>query len=121
MTRRFVGGAGAAPCDTVTVRPAMVRVVLRAVAVEVAENETVALPVPDPAPVTVNHVAPLVAVHGQPVVAVRVTEPVPPPPVRLTVVGDAANEHGVWVTVSVRPAIVNVPVRADAVTSGVTE
>jgi hypothetical protein len=71
----------------------MVRMVLRAVVVDVAENETVALPVPDPPPVMVNHVAPLVAVHGQPLVAVRVTEPAPPPLI-LTVVGDTANEQG---------------------------
>ena len=94
VTRRFVGAAGAAPCETVTVRPAMVSVVLRVAVVDVAENETVALPVPDAVPVMVNHVAPLVAVHGQPVVAVSVTEPAPPPPVRLTVFADTAKEHG---------------------------
>lgn len=93
--RRFVGGAGAAPCDTITVRPAMLRVVLRAVAVDVAENDTVALPVPEAVPVMVNHVAPLVAVHGHPGVAVRVAEPAPPPALRLTVAGDTANEQGV--------------------------
>jgi hypothetical protein len=68
-------------------------VVLRAVVVDVAENEMVALPVPDAAPVMVNHAAPLVAVHGQPVVAVRVAEPVPPPALILTVVGDTENEQ----------------------------
>ena len=91
--RRFVGATGAASCDTVTLRPAMVRVVLRAEVVDVAENAMVAEPAPLAGPVIVNHVAPLVAVHGQPAVAVRVTEPGPPPPERLTVVGDTANEH----------------------------
>jgi len=93
VTRRFVGAAGAAPCDTVTVRPAMVTVVLRAEEVADAENAIVAGPVPEAGAVIVNHVAPLVAVHGQPAVAVRVTEPAPPPAARLTVVGDTANEQ----------------------------
>jgi len=39
------------------VRPAIVRVVLRAVVVDVAENEVVALPVPDAAPDMVNQVS----------------------------------------------------------------
>ena len=92
VTRRFGGAAGAAPCDTVTVRPAMVTVVLWDEEAADAENAIVAEPVPD-ADVVVTHVAPLVAVHGQPAVAVRVTEPAPPPPERLTAVGDTVNEQ----------------------------
>ena len=72
----------------------MVRTVLRAVVVDAAENEIVALPVPEAAPDIVSQVAALVAVQGQPAVAVRITELAPPPPLTLTVFGDTANEHG---------------------------
>ena len=87
------GGAGAAPCVTATLMPAMVNVVDRADEVAVAENATVPEPVPAEPLVIVNHVAPRVAVHGQPAVAVRAIDPVPPPLERLTLVGDTANEH----------------------------
>jgi hypothetical protein len=71
----------------------MVTVVLRAEDVADAENAIVAEPALDAGAAIVIHVAPLVAVHGQPAVAVRVTEPAPPPAERLTVVGDTANEQ----------------------------
>ena len=55
VTRRFGGAAGVAPCDTVTVRPAMVTVVLRDEEAADAENAIVAEPVPD-AGAVITHV-----------------------------------------------------------------
>src|SRR6185295_297468 len=45
----------------------------------VAEKVTVPLPLPLAPPVTVSHVAPLVALHAHPVAAVTVTVPVDAP------------------------------------------
>jgi hypothetical protein len=73
----------------------------------------VPLPLPLAPAVTVIHETLLVAVHAQPVPAVTVTLPVPPADVRFCDVGDTLNVHGApaWVTVTVVPATVNVPVR----------
>ena len=65
---------------TVKVWPPMVSVALRPAPVLAAtENATVPLPVPLAPDVIVIHGALLVAVHAHPLVAVTVTEPVPPP------------------------------------------
>jgi hypothetical protein len=88
------GGAGTAPCVTVTLRPAIVRFADRADDVAAAENATLPGPVPDAPLVIVSHVAPLVELQvgrsrlrdGGLSVAVTVIAPVPPPLVRLTLV-----------------------------------
>jgi hypothetical protein len=101
---------------TVNVRPAIVIVPVRATP-EFAATLKPTVPLPDPfAPlVTVIQLAPLAAVHGQPAVAVTVTEPVPPPAATVWLVGEIVGAVHVtddWFTVNVRPAIVIVPVRA---------
>jgi hypothetical protein len=68
--------------------------------------------------VIVNQDAPLVAVHGQPVVAVTAIVPAPPLFVRLTDGGDTVNAHAFWVTVTAIPATVSVPVRFEPVRGG---
>ena len=80
----------AAAWVTVTACPAIVNVALRDDAAVFAVAVTLTLPFPDPlAPlVTVSHPALLVAVHVQPVGAVNVTEPLPPPATMVSVVAD---------------------------------
>jgi hypothetical protein len=100
---------------TVKLRPAIVSVAVRAadVVFEAAAKVTVPLPVPlDPA-VTVTQLAPLVAVHAQPVVVVTATLPVPPAAEVACVSGEMLNEQPKpdCVTVKAFPAIVSVPVR----------
>lgn len=89
------GAAGAPPCDTVTLLPAIVSVAERVEDDAADENATLPGPVPAEPLVIVSQVALLAAVHGQPAVAVTVIEPVPPPLERLTLVGETANEHAV--------------------------
>jgi hypothetical protein len=73
---------------------------------------TVPLPVPLAPAVTVIQLALLVAVHAQPAVVVTVTVAVPPLAAGVAEVGDTVKLHGAAsVTVIVRPATVNVPVR----------
>jgi hypothetical protein len=82
-----------------------------------ALNATAPGPVPLAPDVTVSHDALLLAVHAQPLVAVMVTEPVPPADGSDWLFADSAyeQESTSWVTVNVPPAIVIVPVRADGV------
>ncbi len=72
-------------------------------------------PVPLAPDVTVSHDALLLAVHPQPLVAVIVTEPVPPADGSDWLFAESAyeQESAACVTVNVTPAIVIVPVRAD--------
>ena len=81
----------------------------------VALNATVPVPVPLAPDVTVSHDAVLLAVHPQPLVAVIVTEPVPPADGSDWLFAESAyeQESADCVTVNVPPAIVIVPVRAD--------
>jgi hypothetical protein len=68
-------------CVTVNVCPPIVIVAVRdtVLVLAAALKLTVPLPVPLAPAVTVSHVALLAAVHAQPVPAVTLTEPVPPP------------------------------------------
>ena len=80
-----------------------------------ARNATVPVPVALAPDVTVSHDALLQAVHAQPLVAVIVTDPVPPADASASPFAESAYEHEspACVTVNVRPAIVIVPVRVD--------
>jgi hypothetical protein len=72
----------------------------------------VPFPVPLPPELIVIHVALLVAVQPHPVPAVTATLAAPPADVALGFVGDTPNAHAAaWVTVTVCPATVIVPVR----------
>jgi hypothetical protein len=103
-------------CVTVTVCPPTVTVALRGDvdALAVAVTVTVPLPEPLPPPVIVSQVAPLVAVHVQPVATVTVTLLLPPAPA-MFVPDDNAIVHATpdCVTVSVCPATVTVAFRDD--------
>ena len=99
------------------VRPAIVIVPLRAApAFAAALNATVPLPLPDAAPVTVNHEAFDTAVqsHDAPVVTVTATLPVVTSAAMFWLVGEIEKLHAAAScdTVNVLPAIVNVPLRA---------
>ena len=104
---------------TVKVAPAIVSVPLRVSVVVFVATVKPTAPVPRPlAPdVTLSHVALLAAVHAQLISAVTLTLPVPPAATIDWLVGLIAYEHTAasWLTVTVAPAIVNVPVRASAV------
>ena len=80
-----------------------------------ALNATALVPVPLAPDVTVSHDALLLAVHPQPLVAVMVTEPVPPADGSDWLFAESAyeQESADCVTVNVPPAIVIVPVRSD--------
>jgi hypothetical protein len=102
-------------CVTVKLWPEIVNVALRAAEVVFAAalKVTVPLPVPLDPPVTVTQLAPLVAVHAQPVIVVTATLPVPPAAATACVDGEMLNVQLApdCVTVKVLPAIVSVPVR----------
>ena len=86
---RPVGALITPPCVTVTVRPATVAVDDRAVDCE--DAATVRVSVPEPLPLagpTEIQVAPLDAVHEQPLVVVTVSAAFPPAPAIDTVVGE---------------------------------
>ena len=71
------------------------------------------MPDPDAPAVIVIHVALLVAVHVQPVAVVTLVLPVVAVDATLAVSGETVKLHGAaWVTVTVCPATVSVPVRA---------
>ncbi len=112
-----VQGGGAPAWVTVTVCPAMVSVPVREdVAVLAAiENATAPFPLPPAPDVMVSHAALLVAVQLQPasVVTAVLLELAAAPGVN--VIGETVNVHGTpaWVTVTVWPAMVSVPVRGD--------
>jgi hypothetical protein len=79
-----------------------------------AANVTVPPPVPLDPTVTVTQLAPLVAVHAQPVVVVTATLPVPPAAANACDDGEMLNAQpaAACVTVKLWPAIVSVAVRA---------
>ena len=81
-------------------------------ALAATEMANVALPVPL-AGETVTQLAPDDAVHAQPVVVVTLTVVVPAAFPTDGLSGDTVNVHGAaaWVTVTVWPAMVTVPVR----------
>jgi hypothetical protein len=84
-----VGARSTPPCVTVTVRPAMVTVVERAVDCE--EAATVRMTDPEPLPLaglTDIQVAAVDAVHAQPLVVVMASVTFPPVPAIETVVGE---------------------------------
>jgi hypothetical protein len=82
-----------------------------------ALNATVPLPVPLEPELMVSHEPLLLAVHAHPLVAVIVTDPVPPADVNDWLFAESAYEHEspACVTVYVPPAMVIVPVRVDCV------
>lgn len=102
---------------TVTDCPAIVSVAVREAVVPLADAVIVTVPLPEPLapPVMAAHAAPLLAVQLHPACAVTVTVSVPPAAAALRLVGDTAYAHAwpAWVTVTVWPAIVKVPVRED--------
>jgi hypothetical protein len=95
----------------------MLRTAVRPVVLVLAAalNATVPVPVPLAPDVTVSHDALLLAVHPQPLVAVMVTEPVPPADGSDWLFAESAyeQESADCVTVNVPPAIDIVPVRSD--------
>ena len=95
----------------------MLRTAVRPVVLVLAAalNATALVPVPLAPDVTVSHDALLLAVHPHPLVAVMVTEPVPPADGSDWQFAESAyeQESADCVTVNVPPAIVIVPVRAD--------
>ena len=105
----------AAAWSTVTVWPAIVSVPERGdvSAFSAIENNTVALPVPLAALVSVSQDAFATAVHAHEDGVVMSTLPEPAAARADTFVDDSENEHGAaaWLTVNVWPATVSVPAR----------
>ena len=101
---------------TVKVRPAMVSVPVRAVALakfEATEKVTWALPLPLGLDVRVIHESLLAAVQVQPAGALTPAIAFGMPATGTErLVGDSDKVQPAWVTVKVRPAIVSVPIRA---------
>ncbi len=107
-------------CVTLNTCPAIVTSPLRCVAAVLAATDidTVPAPLPVPPPVTVIHAALLLAVHAHPVPAVTAALVVAPAAGALNESGDTAKLHPVCagcVTVSVRPAILTMPVLVELV------
>jgi hypothetical protein len=106
-------------CVTVTVCPATVNVPVRdeVVAFAAIEKLTVPLPVPLAPAVTVSHAVLLIAAQVQPAVVVTAVLLEPALDAVLSDVGDTPKVHGAgaaaWVTVTVWPATVSVPVRGE--------
>ena len=102
------------PWSTVNVLPPIVSVADRAAPeVGAAANCTSPLPVPLAPDVIVSHGALLVAVQAQPGPVAIATEPEPPDAGTLWRSADSVySQPCAWVTVTVRPATLNVPVRA---------
>ena len=98
---------------TVTVLPAIVSVPLRDDVVVLAATEKLTGPFPEPPPLVIEiQDALLVAVQAQPLVVVTVEERVAAAAEIECVSGATVKTHApACVTVSVRPAIVSVPVR----------
>ena len=99
---------------TVTVRSAMVILLARdGPPLAATENCTVPLPLPLEPLVTVSQLAPAVAVQEQLAAALTaIAGPLPPPAPTEAVSGATVNvQPAVWLTVTVRPATVTVPVR----------
>jgi hypothetical protein len=103
----------AAPCVTVTVRPATVKVPVRAPPVFALTVNPIE-PDPERVPVATIQLTELLAFQLQLAVVVTLTVPVLPAAAAVKLVGDTLKLHGeaAWLTVKVRPAIVSVPVRA---------
>jgi hypothetical protein len=99
----------------VTLCPPTVTIALRDAELVLTVAATLALPFPDPlAPlVTVSHDALLVAVQVQPVGAVTIDEPLPPPAPMFRLVGETVNVQVTpgCVIVTVWPATVSVALR----------
>ena len=114
-----VHGGGAAAWVTVTVWPAMVSVPVRGVVAVFAsiEKATVPLPLPLTPDVMVSQASLLVAVQLQPVAVVTLLLPELAAAPEGSVVGETVKVQGggapAWVTVTVWPATVSVPVRGD--------
>ena len=112
--RGFVGERGLTPWFTVNVLPAIVRVPTRATVPVFSATTYVALPFPEPDPVTVIQETPLADVHVQPACDVTVMVPLTRPfEPTTTDSGVTVNVQAApaCVTVKVLPAIVSVPVR----------
>jgi hypothetical protein len=100
---------------TVMLCPAMVRVPLRGTVDVLAVTEKFVVPLPEPLlpDVIVIHARLSVAVHAQPAGALIVSVPLLAVDGRFCVAGvtEYVQLMPLWVTVSVRPAMVSVPVR----------
>jgi hypothetical protein len=109
---------GGADCVTVKVLVAIVTIAVLALAVVLAATLNLTVPFVEPlAPaVTVIQLALLVAVHPHPDVVVTVTVPVPPVPANAWFDGEMLNAQPAraCVTVKLRPPMVRVAVRLDA-------
>jgi hypothetical protein len=91
---------------------------LRAAPVALASTVNSTVPAPDPLPplVTVTQGTLLTAVHAQPTTAVTMTDPDPPATGTACVEGAIEKVHPAsWLTETVRPAMVAVPLRAGPV------
>jgi hypothetical protein len=103
-------------CVTVTVLPATVSVPVRLVVEKFVpiENAVVPLPVPEDPLVIVSQDVLDVAVQGHPLPAVTATDDVEAAEAVVTLAGDTVGAQApLCVIVSVTPATVMVPVRAD--------
>ena len=102
---------------TVTVWPATVSVPVRCEVEVLAVALKVTVPLPDPLapPLMVSHAALLVAVHVHPVAAVTLVVDDPAAEVSAAEVGETPKVQvmPLWVTLTVWPATVSVPVRCD--------
>jgi hypothetical protein len=109
---------------TVIVRPAIVSVPVRLELPVLAaiENAAVPLPVPDDPLVIASQPALALAVQAQVLPAVTETDDEPAVAAADTLVGDTVGlQTPSWVTVSVSPAIVSVPVRGEVLALAATE
>jgi hypothetical protein len=102
-------------CEMLNAWPPIVSVPMRVNGVLFAGTEywTVPSPLPGDPDVTVIHVTLLDADHAHPAGAEIATDPLEPKPLSETEIGESVRVHAMpdWVTVTVWPAIVTVPVR----------
>jgi hypothetical protein len=121
------GGGGRGGCVTVSVRPPIVNVPTRSTEPELrdAAKVTVPFPVPFEPPLFVSHETLLAAVQLQFDPVVTVVVKVSPVAARVRDAGETLYVHEAgappsWVTVTVRPATVRVPVRSPGAVLAVT-